>query len=87
MSSTLLEQFLRDECTPHVRALLREAFNRPNETAIRRRFEFNRFDVEFDYDTRQAKIIDDLDVTDAGIQTIGIDDFAAAIERGSFLDA
>jgi len=83
MNATLLDQFLAEECTPHVRDLVREALDagRSGAGPRRRRFEFNRFEVTFDLDEGDVLIEDVLDATEAGAQRVSAAEFSAALEK------
>lgn len=73
---TLLEQFLREECTPHVRRLLCEA---RGASTPRREFEFNRFNLILDGDAGCVTITDELDTSPAGAVDVPLDEFWIAI--------
>ena len=83
MSSTLLDQFLAEECTPYVRELVKTGLEAgvsgggPRTT----RFEFNRFEVVFDLDKGDVLIEDVLDATEAGAQRISLAEFSAALDK------
>lgn len=85
MPTTLLEQFLSEECTPEVRMLVSADLRAGSSGSgpRRKRFEFNRFEVTFDLDAGDVLIEDVLDVTDAGVQRIAIGDFVAALGSSS----
>jgi hypothetical protein len=80
MGATLLEQFLREECTPHVRGLLREAVR---GGPARRRFEFNRFEITVDREKELVTVEDVLDASVLGAQTIPLAEFVVTLARGS----
>ena len=83
MSATLLQRFLTEECTPHVRDLLRTALEAAKAGAgpRKKRFEFNVFDVTFDLDEGEVLIEDDLNATQAGAQRIPMEEFSAALSK------
>ncbi len=58
MTAGLLDEFLAEECTPHVVQLLREA---AQVESGERYFTFNRFNVRLDLDAGIATIEDELD--------------------------
>jgi len=75
--SSLFAQFLRWECTPYVRGLLREALRR----RIPKTFEFNRFDISIDHESQTVLLEDVLDATDAGKERIPLAELAAEVEK------
>lgn len=83
MTSTLLDQFLAEECTREIRGLIQTGL----EDGIRgtgprkRRFEFNRFELMLDFDSGEVLLEDVLDAGDSGAQRIPIAEFTAAIEE------
>lgn len=79
MTATLLDQFLSEECTPHVRRLLEEAI--ANAALRRARFEFNRFEVTVAGADNAVIVEDVLDATEMGAQTVPISEFAQALRR------
>jgi hypothetical protein len=81
MSSTLLEQFLREECTPYVRQLLEQALGATSPPS--KRFEFNRFELTINREEGTVLIEDALDVTDAGTSRVPLAEFAAALGKHS----
>jgi hypothetical protein len=58
MTASLLEEFLAEECTPHVVGVLIEA---AEGQSGERYFTFNRFNVRLDIDAGVATIEDELD--------------------------
>jgi hypothetical protein len=83
MSTTLLEQFMTEECTPFVCELLRGAVQQRSSGGIPevRRFEFNRFEVIIDLGERTVLIQDVLDSTELGSCRTSMDEFTAALNR------
>jgi hypothetical protein len=78
---SLLDQFLREECVPYVCDLLRGALS---ATPIRPwTYTFNRFDVILDPENERVVIEDDLDVSEAGTQRVGIAEFTKALDRAT----
>jgi hypothetical protein len=73
---TLLEQFLREECTPHVRNLICGA---SATSQARHEFEFNRFNVILDLEARRATITDELDVSAGGSAELPLEEFLVAV--------
>ena len=73
---TLLEQFLREECTPHVRKLICEAKATSN---TKQEFEFNRFNLLLDLEAGHATITDELDASPAGSVDVTLDELFRAI--------
>lgn len=77
MTSSLLRQFLAEECTPHVRRLLEDAI--ADTATSHARFEFNRFEVTIKRDSKMAILEDALDATEAGVQRLPLAEFANAV--------
>jgi hypothetical protein len=79
--STLLAQFAREELTPGVRQLLKQALARGREgTKLLDAFEFNRFNVVLDFERRTAVAEDDLDVSPAGTVEIRLPEFERLLD-------
>jgi hypothetical protein len=76
MPLSLLDQFIQEECTLHVRQLLEEALGRP--TTVQTHFEFNRFEVTIAQD---VLIEDVLDSAPSGEQRVSRDELASALRR------
>ena len=81
MPQTLLEQFLAEECTPHVRKLLEDALANPGAAASH--FEFNRFGVTLGRSPASVVLEDVLDASEAGVQQVSLEEFTAALSRRS----
>jgi len=81
MGSILLEQFLKEECTPCVRGLLKEVLGAA--TLAVKRFEFNRFEVTINREDDTVLIEDVLDASAAGSLRVQLTEFAAALVRNS----
>jgi hypothetical protein len=64
--SDLLEQFLTQECTAHVRSLLEGAIS--DSVTPRPHFEFNRFEITIDRVANIVVLQDVLDATAAGVR-------------------
>lgn len=77
--SDLLEQFLTQECTAHVRRLLEDAI--ADMASPRPRFEFNRFEVTVEREANVVVLEDVLDATDAGVRRVPLGQFTAALKR------
>jgi hypothetical protein len=75
---TLLEQFLTEEVTDDVRALLLGALSAPQRAP---RFEFNRFEIAVQKDEGVVTISDVLDATDSGVQRVSVGEFRTVLER------
>jgi hypothetical protein len=73
---TLLEQFLREECTPYVRSLICEA---RTPSRMRHEFEFNRFNLLLDVEAGRVRITDELETSPAGAVDVALDEFWIAI--------
>jgi hypothetical protein len=82
MYPTLLDQFVREECTAYVRGLLLAAVDatRAGRSPTRQRFEFNRFEVTIDTDENIVALEDVLDPGASGAQMMPLEEFAAAIK-------
>jgi hypothetical protein len=76
----LLERFLVEECTPHVRRLLEDAIA---DLSARRHFEFNQFEVTIERDKKLVVLQDVLDATETGQLQIGLGEFVSALVRCS----
>lgn len=77
----LLEQFVTQECTAHVRRLLEDAIS--DSSTPRPHFEFNRFEIT---SKRQASIVvlkDVLDATEAGVRRVPLPELTDALRRCS----
>jgi hypothetical protein len=81
VTTTLLDQFLAEECTPYVRRLLEEAI--ANTAVLRPHFEFNRFEVTVERTDNSIILEDVLDATESGAQTVPLPDFVHALNRRS----
>ena len=81
MAGTLIQQFLREEATPEIRALLLRALDGRQSDANRQRqeFEFNKFDVLIDFQAGTVKIDDDLDISAGGEETCSIEEFESLL--------
>lgn len=81
MSRKLIEQFLREEATDEVRALLLAAIDgwRTGKNRETQEFEFAKFDVLFDFAAGIVKVDDDLDTSAAGEESCGIEEFEALL--------
>ena len=81
MNSTLLDQFMKEECTAYVRGLLLTALDAAQSggSPARQRFEFNRFEVTIDANENLVALEDVLDPEASGAQNIPLEEFAAAM--------
>jgi hypothetical protein len=77
----LLDQFLSQECTPHVQRLLGEAI--ADMTTSNSRFEFNRFEVTIERETGTVLLEDVLDASEAGTERVPLAAFTQALVRCS----
>ncbi|WCM94647.1 hypothetical protein M5C99_08055 [Acidovorax sp. NCPPB 2350] len=73
----LIEQFLAEEASSYVRKLIIEAIreNAAHPLEIRRKFEFNRFEVIIDFDKNSVMIQDVLEAGSAGEFGLQISEF------------
>lgn len=83
MNSTLLDQFLAQDCTPYVRNLVKTGLEAAMLGTGPRtiRFELNRFEIVFDLEEGGVLIEDVLDASEAGVQRVPVADFLAALMR------
>lgn len=81
MNKELLNAFLKQEATDHVRKLLLRKISecRTGAATGQHRFDFNRFIITIDCDSRRAVIEDDLTSGAAGESILSIDDFASML--------
>ena len=79
--STLLAQFLSQECTVHVRQLLERAID--DASVPPPSFELNRFEITVDRDTGLVILADVLEATEVGVQHVPLEEFMKALERRS----
>lgn len=79
MNTSLLEEFLAQECTPHVRRLLVDAI--ADTLTAYHRFEFNRFEVTIDRNSNEVVIEDVLDTSPEGVNRLSIVRFTAALSQ------
>jgi hypothetical protein len=84
MNTTLLEQFLLEECTPYVRGLLEEALDAL--TFVSKRFDFNRFEVTVNREKGSVLLEDVLNAEDAGSMRVPLTEFAAALAAKAKID-
>jgi hypothetical protein len=77
----LLNAFLAEECTPHVRSLLREALEawRSHRPPLLRHFEFNRFELTLDLEHGTALLADVLQAGPPGEQHLALQDLVDAL--------
>jgi hypothetical protein len=83
MQSQLLERFLREEATEHVRQLLLRRLSECKTGAAtgKRAFAFNRFNVTIDCDGKHVTLEDDLDVGLSGKASWPLDEFISTLWR------
>lgn len=79
--SDLLERFITQECTAHVRRLLEEAI--ADSATPRPHFAFNRFEITIERDANVVVLEDVLDASEAGVRHVSLADFTAALRRCS----
>lgn len=86
MSTTLLDEFTRDELDHGARQALQEAMMRgPDGRKLRDELFFNRFNVLLDFEQGTATIEDDLDVSPAGTVEISIAELQRLLDTESGL--
>jgi pterin-4a-carbinolamine dehydratase len=74
---SLLEQFLREEASSHVRDLILDAVQEHEQRSnqVRKKFEFNRFEVTLDFVSDVALIEDVLDPAPSGEVRLQLGEF------------
>lgn len=83
MNPTLLDQFVREECTAYVRGLLLGAVDaaRAGHAPTRQRFEFNRFEVTIDKDEDIIALEDMLEPGAFGAQMLPLAEALDALDE------
>jgi hypothetical protein len=83
MSMSLLDQFLAEECIPYAQGLLNSALEavETGTAPAKNRFEFNRFEVTIDAEKNEVVLEDVLDATDAGTQTVALQELEKGLRR------
>jgi len=76
---SLLQQFLKEECTPHVRKLICEAALNRDPAKTSEEFEFNRFNLRLDFAGGLAILDDELDVSASGSAELSVDELLAVL--------
>lgn len=81
MNRTVLDGFLRLDCPPAVRSMLREAIAQTNSGTLplRRKYEFDRFEVTLDSRDQSVVIEDVVDATDSGVFKLTLAEFDRAL--------
>ena len=79
----LLREFIEEESEEAVRhQLLAEiATHGTTKTEVLREFTYNRFNVYLDFERQEARIEDELDVSDEGTCSMSLAEFATALTR------
>jgi len=78
MDTTLLDQFLSQECTPYVKSLLEEAL--ASASSANAHFHFNRFELTIGREDGMVLIEDVLDASDACAQRLSVEEFASSLK-------
>lgn len=83
MNQELLQRFLNEEATTHVRQLLLRHISdcRAGASQGQRTFEFNQFNVTIDCESSTAIIEDELNVSPSGETSLSLEQFAADLWR------
>jgi hypothetical protein len=81
MSNELLEKFLVQECTSHIKGMLQTAIERVERSE--ERFAFNLFEITIQHEAGVVIVEDVLDATSAGAQQVPLDEFALSLARWS----
>jgi len=76
---SLLEQFLKEECTSHVRKLICETALNRSPAKASAAFEFNRFNLRLDFARGLAVLDDELDVSTSGSVELSVDELLAVL--------
>jgi hypothetical protein len=79
---SLLEQFLHEECTPHVRKLICDAVAGREPARQRQEFELNSFNLALDFEAGRATLEDETDATPSGSVDLALADLLAALQCG-----
>lgn len=81
MKTELLNSFLNEEADDHVRELLLRQISdcRSGKTVGSRKFDFNRFAVTLNCETRQILLEDDLDAEKSGEGVWPMEEFESAL--------
>ena len=85
MNRSLLNQFIVEECTRHVRDLLLSAIHERTDGRIASapKFEFNRFEVTIDAADGAVLLEDVLDASDSGVQKVSLEEFEIQLRDGT----
>jgi len=78
---SLIEQFLREECTKDVRKLIRDAVAHHDQKQSTREFEFNRFNLVLDFEKGTATVDDETDVSDSGSVSVQMNELLDRIQE------
>lgn len=78
--NTLLQQFLEQEVTSYVQALVVQTMTGLNGSTYRRKFEFDRFEVALDFENASVLLEDVLDVGPDGSEVIAMADFERSLK-------
>ncbi len=83
MTSALLSTFMREDCTPHERALVLEAVARWEvaQAPVIQHPVFNRFEFTFDANAGKIVIADVLDATENGLEQLSSVELKAALQQ------
>jgi hypothetical protein len=77
----LLQQFITQECTAHVRRLFEDAI--ADSATPRPHFEFNGFEITIERDANIVVLEDVLDATKAGVLHVPLAEFTSALQQCS----
>ncbi len=75
----LMKQFLDQEATPYVRKLLRDSISVRSSSEMRKRFEFNCFEILLDFESNTVLIEDVMDVGPSGTLRVDMAEFAKCL--------
>jgi hypothetical protein len=80
----LMREFIEEECGTAIRHQLLAEIGKHGATKaeVLREFNYNRFNVYLDFERQEARIQDELDVSNEGTCSMSLAEFAAALNRG-----
>ena len=71
--SDLINEFINEEFNDYIEGLLKNLFESQNKT--NEKFEFNRFELEINFDLKTVKIFDVLDGSENGVLEVELSKF------------
>ena len=81
--SDLLEEFIAEECTESVPAMLLSDIEEQSKNGVAqfKEYTFNRFNVYLNFIENEVRIEDDLDPEESGVLIVSLDSFVEAINK------